>query len=277
VIARTTHGARRPARLTARLAAGTTAGAFALGSLALGSLVLGSLVLGALPAAAAPATLPAGAVSSSCDRDWSVTQLDGSPITAHTMFAEQPLSPGATLDGAFLVTTGRDIRGPLELRAVRTGGAADAALEGELLLTLSGSSRAVTLPLSEFLDGGDSAQLVDTLSQGGHIVGVSVALPFSPTNTSQLGELPFQLLVTVSDTQTAIGGAPDPCGVDPTPSPSPSGTPAAPLGQPAASGPLASTGTAASAGVAWAAALLGAGFAAVFAFGQRRRGERADG
>lgn len=203
-----------------------------------------------------------------CDRDWSVSYPDGSPITSTALFSDELIAPGGSLHGEFLVTTGSDIRGPLELSAERTDGSRlDAATENEILVTLTGSSRAVTVPLSTLLDASEPTRIVDELTPGTHDIGVTVQLPFESENTSQLQELPFQLVVTVSDSGTVVGATPEPCTAVPDDE---SGAGGATSGSGDPSN-LASTGAQAGANVAWAAALLGAGFAAVFAARRRRR------
>lgn len=220
--------------------------------------LLGALLAGTTLIGAAPFGPDAAWAASECDRSWSVTTSDGAPITLSTLFADDRIAPGASLDGEFLVTTGSDIRGPLELRAVRTSAVPDAALESDLLVTLTGSSRAVTLPLSELLEAGDSARVIDALTPGAHTIGVGIELPFGSPNATQITEIPFRLVVTVSEQQTVIGTKPVDCA-------------SVPGGD--GSGALASTGAAAGANVAWAAVLLGLGFAGVFA-ARRRRSER---
>lgn len=231
--------------------------------------IAGGILIGAL-GALAPGGADAAWAADDCDREWSVSYPDGSPITSTALFADELIAPGASLAGDFVVTTGSDIRGPLELSAVRTGGDAtlDAATESEIQITLTGSSRAVTLPLSALLSSAEPTRVVDELSPGTHDVGVRVQLPFESTNTSQLRELPFQLVVTVSDVEAVVGEVnctSVPGGVD-----SGGGS----TGEPTSAGgdpsDLASTGTQLGANVAWAAALLGAGFAAVFAARRRR-------
>lgn len=242
--------------------------------------ITGGILIGALSALAPGGTATAWAASE-CDHVWSVSYTDGSPITSSALFADELIVPGATLDGDFVVTTGPAITGPLELRAVRTGGAAalDPALEGEIQITLMGSSRAVTLPLSALLDSAEPTRVVDELSPGTHDIGVRVQLPFESTNTSQLRDLPFQLVVTVSDMESVVGEAPAPCPSVPGgensggDGGSSGGGSASAGGDPSA---LASTGTEAGANVAWAAALLGAGFAAVLAARRRRRTSSGD-
>ena len=198
-------------------------------------------------------------------------------LTAATaLFADERIAPGASLAGDFVVTTGSDIRGPLELSAVRTGGdaALDAATESEIQITLTGSSRAVTLPLSALLSSAEPTRVVDELSPGTHDVGVRVQLPFESTNTSQLRELPFQLVVTVSDVEAVVGEVnctSVPGGVDSGGGDSGGGSTGDPTSAGGDPSDLASTGTQLGANVAWAAALLGAGFAAVFAARRRRR------
>ncbi|KQW05094.1 hypothetical protein ASC66_15625 [Leifsonia sp. Root4] len=233
--------------------------------------ITGGILVGALSALAPGGTATAWAASE-CDHVWSVSYTDGSPITSSALFADELIVPGANLDGDFVVTTGRDITGPLELRAVRARGAAalDPALEGEIQITLTGSSRAVTLPLSALLNSAEPLRVVDELSPGSHDIGVRVQLPFDSTNTSQLRDLPFQLVVTVSDMETVVGEAPAPCPSVPGGGDSGGGDggSSGAGGDPSA---LASTGTETGANVAWAAALLGAGFATVLAARRRRR------
>lgn len=247
---------QRPARTALHLVAGgAVAGALLLGS----GLASGQ---GAEPAWAAD-----------CDRSWSVTTVDGSPITSSTMFADDRIAPGANLNGEFLVTTGRDIRGPLDLRAVRTGtasaAAADAALEADTEVTLSGASRSVTMTLGELLDADGTARVIDALTPGAHNIGVSVQLPFGSANTTQLGEIPFALEVTVSDEHALLGSDPPPC----------TAVPGGGGGAGGASGGagtgLAFTGVDGSTGLALASLLVGAGYAAVLA-ARRRRREQAD-
>lgn len=128
----------------------------------------------------------------------------------------------------------------------------------------------MTLPLSALLNSADPLRVVDELSPGTHDIGVRVQLPFESTNTSQVRDLPFRLVVTVSDMETVVGEAPAPCpsvpgGVD---SGGGDGGSSSAGGDPSA---LASTGTETGVNVAWAAALLGAGFTAVLAARRRRR------
>ncbi|RZU67070.1 LPXTG-motif cell wall-anchored protein [Microterricola gilva] len=227
------------------------------------STMVGGVLLGALFGVALIGSAPSAAwAASDCDRDWSVTQSDGAPINSSTMFADALVAPGASLDGEFLVTTGRDIRGPLDLRAVRsdTAPALDAALERDIRITLSGSSRAVTMQLQELLDASDPVRVIDTLTPGAHSIGITVELPFGSTNATQFSELPFQLMVTVSDQQTVIGAAPAEC-ID------------LPSGGSGGSGGLASTGAQTAPMIAWAAALGGVGLAIVVA-SRRKRPER---
>lgn len=242
--------------------------------------ITGGILIGAL-GALAPGGADAAWAATDCERDWSVSHTDGSAITSTVLFADELITPGASLDGDFVVTTGRDIRGPLELRAVRTGDESELTLatESEILITLTGSSRAVTLPLNTLLDSTEPVRLVDDLSAGTHVIGVTAQLPFESTNTSQLQTLPFQLVVTVSDSEAVVGGGVTvtcptvPDGVDTGGDGGDSGG-NTDGGTASASGEqssLASTGAQAGANVAWAAALLGAGFAAVFAARRRRR------
>lgn len=236
--------------------------------------ITGGILIGAL-GALVPSGADAAWAASDCDRDWSVSHSDGSSITTSALFADELIAPGASLNGDFVVTTGRDIRGPLELRAVRTGDESELTLatESEILITLTGPSRTVTLPLNTLLDATEPMRLVDALSAGTHAIGITAQLPFESTNSSQLHEIPFQLVVTVSDSETVVGGEVTvtcptvPGGVD-------SGGGSSAGGATSGSGDpsnLASTGAQAGANVAWAAALLGAGFAAVFAARRRRR------
>lgn len=224
-----------------------------LGALFAGTTLIGTTLFGAAPDAAWAA--------SECDRNWSVTTSDGAPITSSTMFVDDRIAPGASLDGEFLVTTGIDIRGPLELHAVRTSAVPDAALESELLVTLTGSSRAVTLPLSDLLEADESARVIDALTPGAHTIGVSVELPFGSPNATQITAIPFRLVVTVSEQQTVIGTKPVDCAAIPGGGSSGS----------AASGGLASTGAQAGPIIAGAAALGGVGLALLVAARRRRR------
>ncbi|AMB59787.1 hypothetical protein [Microterricola viridarii] len=242
-------------RRTARTA--PTAITVIVGGAAASALLLGTGLLagvGAEPAWAA-----------NCDRDWSVTLDDGSPVTTRTLFADERISPGASLDGSFRVTTGRDIRGPLELRAVRTGPTTDAALEADTVITLSGASRSVTRSLAELLDDDGTARVIDALTPGAHDIGITVQLPFDSANTTQLGTIPFQLEVTVSDEHTLVGSDPEACASPP------GGDGGAGGGSGGAGTGLASTGVEGGTGLALGSLLLGAGFAGVVAARRRRR------
>jgi hypothetical protein len=228
------------------------------GGVLLGALFAGTTLVGAAPFGAAS---DAAWAASECDRNWSVTTSDGAPITSSTMFVDDRIAPGASLDGEFLVTTGSDIRGPLDLRAVRSSGAPDAVLESDLLVTLTGSSRAVTMPLSDLLAADESARVIDALTPGAHSIGVSVELPFGSPNATQITEIPFRLVVTVSEQQTVIGTKPIDCAA----------VPGGGSGGSAGSGGLASTGAQAGPLIAGAAALGGVGLALLVAARRRRR------
>lgn len=238
-------------------AAGLSCLALSCSGVLLGALFAGTTLIGAAPFGAAPG---AAWAASECDRSWSVTTSDGAPITSSTLFVDDRIAPGASFDGEFLVTTGSDIRGPLELQAVRSSAVPDEALESELLVTLTGSSRAVTVPLSDLLEADEPARVIDALTPGAHTIGVSVELPFGSLNATQITEIPFRLVVTVSEQQTEIGTMPVDCAAIP------SGSSAS-----AASGDLAVTGAQAGPIIAGAGTLGGVGLALLVAARRRRR------
>ncbi len=237
--------------------------------LAASALALGGLAATAGLSAAVLAT-PGAAWAADCDRGWSISNVDGTALTGTALFSDERIAPGASLDGAFRVTTGHDIRGPLDVRAVRiepeSGPAA--ALEGDILVTLTGSSRSVTLPLTQLLATGTSARLVDELAPGAHDIAIAVDLPFGSANSTQLGVAPFQLEVTVSDEHSIVGSDPETCAAQP------GGDGGAGGGSGLAGTGLASTGVEGGTGLTLASLLLGAGFAGLAAVWRRRRGER---